>query len=63
MKKQKKSMAKSGRIDLRADRKFIERLRKQAKRQGLTLSAYITGTLMLILESDERSDGLSSIPE
>ena len=43
------------RLDLRAEPEWIERVRFQAERLGLTLSAYIRQAVTRILEQDEAS--------
>jgi predicted HicB family RNase H-like nuclease len=46
----------TGRIDLRVDPTFKQRLDVQAKRYNMTLSAYIKRGLTKLVEEDEESD-------
>lgn len=44
------------RIDLRADRRWIARIRRQAARMGISASAYIRQATTRQLEKDEADD-------
>lgn len=44
------------RVDLRADPEWVARIERQAKRLGITVSAYIKQATSRALESDEATD-------